>query len=116
MRARMEFGTEDGKGKKGFTCIAMISGSRVATNLENSGQLFLARRRKLLAFHVKNFKGSFPVCFSSSSTSPLVERAGFFEDPSFSSGLKNRFKDIPLFPLPASKFALQTPFVLCLRT
>ena len=78
-----------------ITCTAMTSGSRSETNLVNSGQLFLTRIRKLLAFHVKNFNGSF--FFSSSETwsvfsSPSsFEREGFLEEPSFPIGSKYRF-------------------------
>lgn len=76
--------------------MAMTSGSKPETNLERSDQSFLTRRRKLLAFQVTNFVGSF--CFFPSSTaSPLrfsgERRQGFLgaDEPSFSIGLKNRF-------------------------
>lgn len=69
-----------------ITCIAMTSGSKVVTKLVNSGQLFLTRRRKLLAFQVMNLDGS-----PFSSTFSACERQGFFEDPSFATGLKKRF-------------------------
>ena len=82
--------------------MAMISGSRFSTNLLNSGQSFFALKRKLLAFHVKNFKGSLLSPFSeeiSAVSSPsLTEEKGeeaetlaFLEEPSFSTGLKNLF-------------------------
>lgn len=79
-----------------ITCKAMTSGSKVVMKLENSGQLFLTRRSKLLAFHVTNLRGSF-LLFSSlevSVVSPSFfegESAGFFAEHSFSIGLKNRF-------------------------
>lgn len=96
-----------------ITCIAMTSGSRFSTNLENSAQLFLTLSSKLLAFHVKNFKGSlfvvtlfcssvvaeaFSFAFSESFTGDEEEeeeeeeeRVGFLKAPSFSTGLKNLF-------------------------
>lgn len=83
--------------KKRLTCIAITSGSKLVTNLENSGQLFLTRRSKLLAFQVTNFSGSsflFSSCDVSQLFSPSFfegERVGFLADPSFSIGLKNRF-------------------------
>lgn len=78
---------------KRVTCIAMTSGSKLVTNLVNSGQLFLTRRRKLLAFQVMNFDGSPLFSFDKETSSSFsgCEREGFFEDPSFSTGLKKRF-------------------------
>lgn len=78
---------------KRVTCIAMTSGSKLVTNLVNSGQLFLTRRRKLLAFQVMNFDGSPLFSFDNETSSSFsgCEREGFFEDPSFSTGLKKRF-------------------------
>lgn len=79
-----------------ITCKATTSGSRSETNFVNSGQLFLTRRRKLLAFHVTNFNGS--LFFSSSSETWSVfslpsssEKHDFLEDPSFCIGWKNLF-------------------------
>lgn len=75
----------------------MTSGSKSEMNLENSDQSFFTRRRKLLAFHVRNLDGSFSFFpFSTPSLSPSLfsgERQGFFAavEPSFSMGLKNRF-------------------------
>lgn len=78
-----------------ITCIAMTSGSKLVTNLVNSGQLFLTRRRKLLAFQVKNFNGSLLSSPDTSLFSPSSfsddETEGFFDGPSFSTGLKKRF-------------------------
>jgi len=77
--------------------MAMTSGSKVVTRLVNSGQLFLTRRRRLLAFHVINFNGSF---FFFTSASPSFSFSlGFFADPSesFSTTLKNRFILLPSF-------------------
>lgn len=70
----------------------MTSGSKVVMNLVKSGQLFFTRRRKLLAFQVKNFVGSF-LRVSSPDISPFLgdERLGFLADPSFSTGWKKRF-------------------------
>lgn len=70
----------------------MTSGSKVVMNLVKSGQLFFTRRRKLLAFQVKNFVGSF-LGVSSSDISPFLGdgRLGFLADPSFSTGWKKRF-------------------------
>jgi len=78
--------------------MAMTSGSKVVMSLVKSGQLFLTRRRKLLAFHVINFNGSFFLLFSSFSASFSLS-LGFFADPSesFSTTLKNRFILLPLF-------------------
>lgn len=71
--------------------MAMTSGSKSETNLESSDQSFFTRRRKLLAFQVTNFVGSF--WFFPSSTPSSGERQGFLgaDEPSFSMGLKNRF-------------------------
>ncbi|GLT29075.1 hypothetical protein SLA2020_039630 [Shorea laevis] len=66
----------------------MTSGSIFDKKSENSGQLLLTRRSKLLAFHVKNFNGSF---LSLSLGLSEGERQGFFAEPSFSIGLKKRF-------------------------
>lgn len=76
--------------------MAMTSGSILETNLENSGQSFFTRRSKLLAFHVKNFTGSFLLLSSaisvvSPSSSFEDDKEGFLAGPSFSIGLKNRF-------------------------
>ena len=92
-----------------ITCIAITSGSRFWTNLEKSVQLFLILSRRLFAFHVTNFEGSFFEVWSFSSLTVEAaafsvgfseffageeergERAAFLQEPSFSTGLKNLF-------------------------
>lgn len=85
------------------TCIAMTSGSKLETNVVNSGQLFLTLRRKLLAFQVKNLRGSFfmfsPDASSFSSSFFNGERVDFFAEPSFSTGWKNLFIALQSFEL-----------------
>lgn len=105
----------ENKQKGERTCMAMRSGSKVVMRLVKSGQLFLTRRRKLLAFQVINFNGSFFSLLSSASESFSL---GFFTDPSesFSTTLKNRFIFSFLFPLRSSLFALHSSLTLFAST
>ncbi|KVI06260.1 hypothetical protein Ccrd_015395 [Cynara cardunculus var. scolymus] len=93
----------------------MTSGSMESMNLVNSGQLFLTRRRKLLAFQVKNLVGSFFWVFSSSSSTggALVsaslaedgeeeeeeERVGFLKETSFCTGYKRLYVPVAVLPV-----------------
>lgn len=85
---------------KSLTWMQMTSGSRRATNWEKAGQSLFIRRSRLLAFHVRNLRGSSPGLPSSppapatAGASPeSVAAVGLFLDgePSLGTGWKKRF-------------------------
>jgi hypothetical protein len=85
---------------KSLTWMQMTSGSRRATNWEKAGQSLFIRRSRLLAFHVRNLRGSWPG-LPSSPPAPAaagappesVAAVGLFlaGEPSLGTGWKKRF-------------------------